>query len=137
MSKSVTVVSRKMECIKAADEDIERALKYIGIEWQNTSSVLCVVDTGRLSASINYVTENFKGSPSTTRINKDRMKKTKNYLKPEDCVPHGTVKKNTVVVGTNVEYAEKIEDRDHFLRYGLEKNKRTFRDILKNELKGN
>ena len=135
---SSTVISRKMECIEASDEACERALTYMGIEWQNRSSAICPVVTGRLSASINYATQHNRGNPNTAAL------KESTKLKSNDYTPKGVVKKNTVVVGTNVEYAEKIENggakepqHSHFLRRGLEENKRTFKNILEGELKGN
>lgn len=137
MDKDVVLISKRAECIEACEEAIEKALINIGIEWQNSSSLICPVDTGRLSASINYATKSDRGQPNTSAINKERIKKTKKKLKTEDYTPKGSVKKNTVVVGTNVEYGQKIENSTHFLRLGLENNKRTFKRILKDELEGN
>lgn len=129
--------SRRAEVESAAEEQIERALTLIGIEWQANSSAICPVVTGRLAASIVYATKNNTGSPNVSYSRSDSKLKRTDYL------PHGRPREKMVVVGTNVEYAQKIEEggakepqHSHFLRRGMTENTATYKRILKDELEG-
>lgn len=130
------ITSRKMETLQELDKKIERALTTIGIEWQANSSILSPVVTGRLAASINYVTNGGKGSPNNSMLQSGAEQKS------NDFTPHGTPRKHSVVVGTNVEYAERIEEggakepqHSHFLRRGFTNHTRQYKRILEEELK--
>lgn len=132
--KSVKVVSHKDEVLNATDEAIEKALILVGIEWQGKASAIAPVVTGRLSGSINYATvhEHGDGSPTKTSA-----------VKSKDYATRATPRAHTVVVGTNVEYAEKIEEggakepkHSHYLRNSLTNNVDLYKKIIESELKG-
>ena len=128
--ENVTIKSNKEEVLKATEEAIERALTLVGIEWQGDASALGPVVTGRLMGSINYATVKGHGqgkSPATA----------------DDSAPKATPKEHTVVVGTNVEYAQKIEEggakeprHSHFLRNSLTNNSEKYKKIIESELTG-
>ncbi len=129
--ENVELVIHKDEVLQATAEAIERALTTIGIEWSERSADMCPVVTGRLRNSITYATTHGRGNGRSPH-------------KPEDVKPNATPKKNTVVVGTNVEYAQRIEEggakeekHTRFIRRGLTENVNDYKDILKNELSGN
>lgn len=128
--------NHKAEVLQELDEKIERALTTVGIEWQANSSILSPVVTGRLAASINYATKGGKGSPNNSMLQNGAEQKSNDYS------PHGTPNKHSVVVGTNVEYAERIEEggakepqHSHFLRRGFTNHTRQYKKILEEELK--
>lgn len=138
MSEDFRIVSRRTETETELAEKIERALTTIGIEWQANSSAICPVVTGRLAASITYATKNGRGLPNASYT------RPGSRLTASDYAPHGRPKDNMVVVGTNVEYAQKIEEggarepqNSHFLRRGMTENISTYKRILKDELEGN
>lgn len=128
--KTVNIISHKDEVLKETDDAIERALRYVGIEWQGKASALGPVVTGRLMGSINYATAKEHGQGESPA-------KTKDYT------PRATPKEHTVVVGTNVEYAQKIEEggakeprHSHFLRNSFNNNRERFKEIIEKELSG-
>jgi len=128
--KNVTIKSHKEEVLKATESAIEKALTYVGIEWQREAAALAPVVTGRLANSITYATTNGKGSGTSP-------------AKTEDYTPKATPKEHTVVVGTNVEYAQRIEEggakeprHSHFLRNSLNNNRDNFKKIIEQELSG-
>lgn len=128
--KDVKIVSHKDEVLKATEEAIEQALILVGIEWQGDASALPPVVTGRLSGSLNYATSTKHGQGESP-------------AKSEDYQPKATPKEHTVVVGTNVEYAQKIEEggakepqHSHFLRNSLTNNSERYKKIIESELAG-
>ncbi len=133
--KRVTVKSNKEEVLKATNEAIEKALTYVGIEWQREAAAICPVVTGRLANSINYATSTGHGSGQSQYGTVTP--------KAKDTTPNATPKENTVVVGTNVEYAQRIEEggakepqHSHFLRNSLNNNRERFKEIIEKELSG-
>ena len=135
--ENVTIKSNKDEVIKATNEAIERALINVGMEWQNAASLLPPVVTGRLRASITFATKNFHSEPDTSLLKK------KGVLKRDDYKPQATPLERHVVIGTNVEYAQKIEEggakeerHSHFLRNSLNNNRERFKEIIEEELSG-
>ena len=126
------VKNNKAKILEEFEKKAEKALTTVGIEWQANSSILCPVVTGRLAASINYATFEGEGQPNQSYLN-DEV-----YInqEPEDYTPRARPKRHTVVVGTNVEYAERIEEGGaHFLRRGLQEHSSQYKKILKEELK--
>lgn len=77
------------------------------------------VDTGRLRASISFITPTDKGGSG--------QPKPANAQAGDELT--GTAEQNTVVVGSNVEYAEKVHNGERrmaarpFLREGIDKTK--------------
>lgn len=119
----------------------ERALYAMGIKAVEGSvdaitgrySIPSAVDTGRLRASISFITDNGDSGDSgmLPPVN----------AKPEDKLD-GTAPKNAVVVGSNVEYAEYVHDGTSkmtgrpFLREGIDKTKNEMEEQVKTILKG-
>lgn len=128
---------------QASEEAIDRALYAMGVKAVEGSvdaisgrySVAPAVDTGRLRASISFITANGErgdsGIPTPPNGN------------PGDKLS-GTAEKNSVVVGSNVEYAEPVHDGTSrmtgrpFLREGIDRTKddmqRQVEKIFKGEL---
>ena len=103
MSKNVKITtnfkSNSKEVKEALHEAVEMALEAVGLQAAGYAQLLCPVDTGRLRNSIVYTT-NGSGGPKGG---------CGEPFEPEDIEPHETPEKGTVVIGTNVEYAEIIE----------------------------
>lgn len=120
------------------NEAISRALISIGLKAEGFAIKQCPVDTGRLKNSITF---------ATSKINSERQYDYSDDQKPPKNYSYqiGNVSSDNVVyVGTNVEYAQKIEFSDtmnhtvgkaHFLRDSLADNIDTFKKIIHNELK--
>ena len=95
-------------------------LKKIGLAIQRDAKRMCIVDTGRLRASIST---NWTGSGRSRG-------EVQSPAKAEDGIgqPGGSKKKFIVVVGTNVEYGTYVEygtskmSAHPYLRPALEKN---------------
>lgn len=126
---------------EAEKQAIERALFAIGIKAVEgaTDSISGkyetqkAVDTGRLRASISFITPTAKGESSYPAPNAEIGDKLS-----------GKADEKTVVVGSNVEYAEYVHDGTSrmpprpFLREGIDKTKddmkRQVEKIFKGEL---
>lgn len=118
MSVYFRVDSHVTEVLTAKDLAIERAMEEMGIAAQGFASAQCPVDTGRLRASLAYATERSSGGGN---------------------VPIGKPPKETMVVGTNVEYAiyaERRSRRPFYLRDSISDHVDTYQKILKSHLNG-
>ena len=99
----------------AKDHAVAAALDAIGKTAERYAKAQCPVDTGRLRNSITYATQQFSGVETY-------MDKKGNTF--DDGSAKGTPDKDSVCIGTNVEYAQKQEMSDyqhnvgaaHFLR---------------------
>ncbi len=81
------------------DEAVQAALEAVGIVVEGQAIELAAIDTGRLKGSITYATKTAKSSP----------RPGPNYTPDErDGVTHDG-SDNSVVIGTNVEYAPYVE----------------------------
>lgn len=98
-------------------DGVEKAGKVVGMMVLNDAKYMCPVDTGRLRASISI---NWTGSGRAhgevrgnveARAGKKGLSSEDGVGSPESEYPKGFV----VVVGTNVEYAEDVEDRSPYL----------------------
>lgn len=126
-----TFISYKDDVLNAKDKAIEKALQMIGLQMEGRAKETITekeaVDTGRLRGSITYATqkEHSTGSPPA---------KGSDYSA-------GSVDKNKVAVGTNVEYAPYIEFGTYkmasrpYLRPTLEGHMEEYKNILKSQLK--
>lgn len=89
-------ISRKNDVINAKDEALQRALTMIGMQMEGYAKEEITrkkaVDTGRLRNSITYATATSHDSGELPAVSADYS-------------THGTPEKDTVYVGTNVEYA--------------------------------
>lgn len=128
---------------EASDEAIDRALYAMGVKAVEGSvdaisgryNVAPAVDTGRLRASISFITAGGEKGDSGLA--------TPPNGKSEDKLS-GSAEKNSVIVGSNVEYAEYVHngtsrmDGRPFLREGIDRTKgdmeRQVEKIFKGEL---
>lgn len=113
--------------LKQTSEAVERALEMIGLTAEAYASLLVNVDTGRLRGSITHATAKGHSKPHPMKNGK---------LPPaQDYEMHGEVEKDTVVVGTNVEYAIHQElNHKAYLRPAFENHKDEYQKILASEL---
>lgn len=130
------------ELVKQAEaEAIERALYAMGVNAVEGSvdaisgkyNVAPAVDTGRLRASISFITAGGEKGDSGAA--------TPPNGKAEDKLS-GSAEKNSVVVGSNVEYAEYVHDGTSrmegrpFLREGIDQTKEKMQAQVEKILKG-
>ena len=125
---------------KELDNATERALYAIGIKAVEGSvdaisgryDIAPAVDTGRLRASISFITPTDKGGSG--------QPKPKNAQAGDELT--GTAEQNTVVVGSNVEYAEKVHNGDSkmagrpFITEGISKTKDKMQEQAEKIFKG-
>lgn len=125
------------EILEEMKRKVALALEAIGGEAEKYAKEGCPVDTGRLRNSITFATETAQGTPNTGGFT------TKNGGQPQqastsDYAKHGTPEKNTVYVGTNVEYAPEQEyygRRKHFLKNALTMHSDRYKKITEAALK--
>lgn len=144
MSEPFTIRIKVQSNADLAKEELEkateRALYAIGVKAVEGSvdaisgryDIDPAVDTGRLRASISFITPTDKGGSG--------------QLKPANAQAGdeltGTAEKNSVVVGSNVEYAEKVHNGDSkmegrpFLREGIDKTKDRMQEQVNKIFKG-
>lgn len=135
---------------EASDEAIDRALYAIGVKGvegatnaiSGAYNVAAAIDTGRLKASISFITQMGDMNVVPEGMVRCENKEVANS-EPDDKLS-GTAEKNSVVVGSNVEYAEYVHDGTSrmdgrpFLREGIDRTKgdmeRQVEKIFKGEL---
>lgn len=83
------------EIKEALGEAVQKALTEIGMQVENYATLLCPVDTGRLRGSITFATATNQDSTREPAESTDGVQET-----PDE---------NSVVIGTNVEYAAYVE----------------------------
>lgn len=114
------------EILKELGERSEKALAAIGMECEGYAKAECPVDTGRLRNSIAWATTHDHGN-------------TDSAMQDGDDTPKATPKEQAVYIGSNVEYAERIEFQDmahkvgraHFLRDAATTHSEHYKSILK------
>lgn len=129
--------------LDAEREAVDRALYAIGVKGvegatdaiSGAYNVAAAVDTGRLRASISFITATGEKGDSGTAPPPNAKQGDK---------LSGTAEKNSVVIGSNVEYAEYVHDGTSrmdgrpFLREGIDRTKgdmeRQVEKIFKGEL---
>lgn len=131
MSKAGIGVSVKMEnnvkeVLKVEEEKKAKILYAIGLKWQSICSKIItqrkIVDTGRLRGSLTFITAREVGSP----INTVTENKSSDFLKGS------SGDEDTLIVGSNVEYARKQEfenKKGAFLRPSVLDYKQDYKDI--------
>ena len=140
MRFTIRVENNSQLVLEDLGEAMERALYAIGVKAVEGSvdaisgryDIKPAVDTGRLRASISFITPTDKGGSG--------------QLKPANAQAGdeltGTAEKNSVVVGSNVEYAEKVHNGDSkmegrpFLREGIDKTKDQMQEQVEKIFKG-
>lgn len=135
MSVKVKVESYKPEFLAAAKKAVNRAMGDIGKRAVTHAQDITPVDTGRLKNSIAYATIRRQERTYTfkwTNKDKETVKETSEI--------GGGVPFGTVVIGSNVEYAEAIEEGRqgaggyHMLRDALADHGDEYERILKASL---
>ena len=118
-SRKASMENNSQQVLTAFQQQVKQALMAIGVTAEGYAKENCPVDTGRLRNSITWAVEGAQGAANTNK-HKDGPKDAQ----PEDYAKRGEPEKNTVVIGTNVEYAPAQEffdmahkvGRAHFLR---------------------
>lgn len=136
--------------LDAEREAVDRALYAIGLKGVEGATdaisgaygVAAAIDTGRLKASISFITQIGDMNVVPEGMVRCENKEVANS-KPGDKLS-GTADKNSVIVGSNVEYAEYVHDGTSrmdgrpFLREGIDRTKgdmeRQVEKIFKGEL---
>ena len=144
MSEGMRFTVRVQDNSKLVLEDLgeamERALYAIGVKAVEGSvdaisgkyDIDSAVDTGRLRASISFITPTQKGDSG--------QPKPANAEAGDELT--GTAEQNTVVVGSNVEYAEYVHNGTSrmagrpFLREGIDKTKDQMQEQAEKIFKG-
>lgn len=140
MRFTVRVQDNSKLVLEDLGEAMERALYAIGVKAVEGSvdaisgryDIKPAVDTGRLRASISFITPTQKGDSG--------QPKPANAQSGDELT--GTAEQNTVVVGSNVEYAEKVHNGDSkmaarpFLREGIDKTKGKMQEQAEKIFKG-
>lgn len=117
------------EILRSMKEQMALALEAIGGEMERHAKENSPVDTGRLRNSITFATSTAQGSANTSG---GADAKTSDYAQ------HGSVEENTVVVGTNVEYAPEQEyygKKAHFLKNAATGHSEDYKKIVEAALK--
>lgn len=137
---NIRVESNLKIVFDALEEAKERALYAIGVKAVEGSvdaisgryDIAPAVDTGRLRASISFITPTDKGGSG--------QPKPANAQAGDELT--GTAEQNTVVVGSNVEYAEKVHNGDSkmagrpFITEGISKTKDKMQEQAEKIFKG-
>lgn len=132
MKNGVTIkveADNSQEVLKELEHKVNLALEAIGGEAERFAKEGCPVDTGRLRNSITFATETAQGYPNTYGGAS---------AEPGDTQTHGTPEKNTVYIGTNVEYAPEQEyygRKKHFLKNAMTMHSERYKNIAETALK--
>lgn len=132
-SVNVNVTSHVKEVLDELDNAKDRALTTIGLRAERHAKGYCPVDTGRLRNSITFATSKSQGSANGS---------PGEPADPADYKMRGTPSKDTVVLGTNVSYAPRIEmggskkAPEGFLKPAVMNHMDEYRSIAKSVLKG-
>lgn len=116
--------------LKAMESQVQAGLNAVGQTCEKHAKEQCPVDTGRLRNSITYATRSQHDKGQSPAEGDDYKKK-------------GEPDKHSVHIGTNVEYAEKIEYGDmrhkvgnkHFLKNAAANHNDEYKTIIKAALK--
>lgn len=140
MHVNIRLESNSKLILDELGEATERALYAIGVKAVEGSvdaisgryDIKPAVDTGRLRASISFITPTEKGGSG--------QPKPPNAQAGDELT--GTSEKNTVVVGSNVEYAEKVHNGDSkmsgrpFITEGINRTKDKMQEQAEKIFKG-
>lgn len=140
MRFTIRVENNSQLVLDELSEAVERALYAIGVKAVEGSvdaisgryDIDPAVDTGRLRASISFITPTEKGGSG--------QPKPANAQAGDELT--GTSEKNTVVVGSNVEYAERVHNGDSkmagrpFITEGINKTKDQMQEQAEKIFKG-
>lgn len=155
---SIKIEDNSKLVLEAEEKAIEDALYAMGIKAvegatdaiSGKKSIDPAVDTGRLRASISFITPTFESGQTNKQTPKAGSKAERNPLRQGDLLS-GSADKNSVIVGSNVEYAQQVhngmwtsekggENRKYkvrpFLRVGIEQTKGEMERQVTTILKG-
>jgi hypothetical protein len=124
------------------EEALDSALEMVGSTVSDAAAKMCPVDTGLLRNSVTYALAGKSAAKTTYRADRGKGNKapeTGSYSgTADDAEPH----QPCVYVGTNVEYAERIENGSSsqapagFLKPAATASKSTINQIIKRQLQG-
>ena len=140
MRFTIRVENNSKLVLEEFEKAVERTLYAIGVKAVEGSvdaisgkyDTAPAVDTGRLRASISFITPTQKGDSG--------QPKPANAQSGDELT--GTAEQNTVVVGSNVEYAEKVHNGDSkmagrpFITEGINKTKDKMQEQAEKIFKG-
>lgn len=120
--------------LMAKENQVKNGLAAIGAEAVTYAQGGCPVDTGRLRNSISYMTQSKQGGQNSKNGEK---------AKAEDYAPRGLPDKNSVYIGTNVEYAPAQEYLDmthktggpHFIKNAAANHGDRYKELMEAALK--
>ena len=136
---SVKFENNSAEALDALKRDTERALYAMGVKSVEGAVEAIsggygldpAVDTGRLRASISFITPEDKGDGGQSSANEQAGDKLE-----------GSAEQNTTIVGSNVEYASYVHNGTSrmagrpFLREGIDRNKKQMQEQIEKIFKG-
>ena len=141
MDEVFTIEDNSIKVLKEFDERILTALYLMGlksvehiVKYMSTpdASGHDIVDTGRLRASISFITPDRESGWIETRTSTNE----------ESNLISGRADKNTVVIGSNVEYASFVNNGTskqaarHFMENGINRAKPEIEELLVKLFKG-
>lgn len=139
---NVSLVDNADLLLQATDAQIEQALIAVGAKMESNAKALYVpVDTGRLKNSITFALAG--GSANITSYKADgggEDEQSKPYSGTAPADPGGKVR--SVYVGTNVEYAEAVENGTsgrkgrHYLRDAVNNHIEEYKSLVERALSG-
>lgn len=133
MAIDVKITDNSDKFLDALPEQIEQALIAIGLTAESYAKEGCPVDTGRLRNSITYATGEFMGVGEY---------KDNNNVAYIDATAKGKPGKNSVYIGTNVEYAQYVETGSSkqkarpFLKPAATEHTAEYKSLAEQALKG-
>ena len=139
---SVTFISHAKEALSAEQAAKNKALEIIGGKAESYAKKLCPVDTGRLKNSITFAlaggSANISSYGTDSGGGEDTQSRPYSGTAPAD--PGGKVR--SVYVGSNVEYAEAVENGTsgrqgrHFLRDSVNNHIEEYKSLVERALSG-
>ena len=124
------------------ERNIGRALTMMGIKWQEIATkeatATGVVDTGRLRASLSYITPDRASGRNMSELKPGKDGRPAKSL-PSDALS-GSAPSDTVIVGTNVEYGIYVHEGTSrrrgrpFIRDAVMNYKGDYNEICEREL---
>lgn len=146
-SFNVKIDDNRPEILKALKENTEKCLYIMGTRAVEgavrsiSKGANQAVDTGRLRASISFVTPKQQSGQVTAQTPKAGQTIDKNPLKQGDLLD-GKAPQDSVQVGTNIEYAQFVHNGTAhmsgrpFLKDGIENQREAIQEGVKGVLEG-
>lgn len=146
---TITVQDLTDKVQQELDKAVERALFLMGVNAIEGATIEIggkgqtdkAIDTGRLRASLSFITPQQQSGANKNKVGQED--EGEKYLQPNDVLT-GTAEENTVVVGSNVNYASYVHNGTYkkaarpFLHNGImsvrDKMQRQVEKVLKGEI---